>query len=546
MCNIVFSLDYVCGHSQGHQDGIPDRFYRPCTLRTRRFHGCSNREDPTPLEEAVPWYCPQCHWRLIQEALGPLHREASVVAERVMSQSGRVPEGNDSISIQVCSDDLRRATCLMTSSVQLVAVHWHQLRERVLREWLGAESFSHFARYSCDGAMPWWHAVETGRVKTNPFQRLESCPEERLPDYREPTSALVSTPNPPVDRFRGSEDVSSSQVSNVNQNPTPYHGNDWNFVSDVHRRAGWVNGPPPTVVPEIYDGVIFLSSLSSFQDLPPEDQSLPPSSRLASESYGSPTLCQSGRSDDEAEEGPSYHGERLDGSEDEPTQGTSLPWSCRSSRSDSITSSRDRPLWTGYDSSNPENYPNFEDYSASACQPLSQALAYQENAELVHSLRTVGRFSDPLPTVELYRPDLPGSSRRTRSAPSSVETSPILDTTHPLLNDQTILLPEDIGRARNREIFDFEEVRSNEGFWNAINQRSVDIETLDQDQGKPNSGHSTNDPDAVADSNANDFSVPQTDECQENEDSSGDVKNYDYLDEIIDSYCFDDESGGEH
>lgn len=296
MCYLVSTQDYICGHGLGDQDGIKRQFVRPCTFRTRQIGACPNRYTLTTIEEAVPWHCPQCHWKMIQEGLGPLDREIGVVTRRVMSQAGRVPEGNDSISVQLMQETLENAARLMVSSVQLTAIYWHQLRERILREWLGAKEFSHFARYSCDGAMPWWSSFIDGRTTKNPFQRQEPCLEEQLPAYGASNPASDAVPRTSSNRLNDtsgdSNETDVPQLRDITRAPSRSSRSTFHISRGPPRHWSWEGGPPPTVAPGLHNTVVVVGAAraASLSPIPsPEDHSLPASSIAYTESYGSTT-----------------------------------------------------------------------------------------------------------------------------------------------------------------------------------------------------------------------------------------------------------------
>ncbi|KAL9624568.1 MAG: hypothetical protein Q9160_001232 [Pyrenula sp. 1 TL-2023] len=238
MCYLIIVQRYICGHARGSQDGIPASFYRMCTWRTRIFSGCAKRFDARPTEEAIPWLCPDCHWRSIQDALGPLHHQAMSGGEYVLRQSGRVPEGHDSMFIQSYQESLEGAVQQMITSVRLVAISWHQYRERILREWLGAQGFENFAMHSSDAARPWWDALQRGGANDDPFRRLELSPQEQLPDCRE------STPVPDPERRLNWPLNNPGGPSVAANSPTSNEGS--------RLRGGWVNGPPPTLVAQAH------------------------------------------------------------------------------------------------------------------------------------------------------------------------------------------------------------------------------------------------------------------------------------------------------
>ena len=170
MCWDIRTLDYLCGHETQPNHSIPEWFVRACNqTQNPRSDRCQTIHSRI-LQETIPWLCPECHWSIIGQGLGPLYATAIQTGQSTIYKLAETFVEGQSPGVIAIDNQLRRAIQQTTESILLSGSLFHSLGAQALRGFLGAVAFQTFHQEARNGDHP-WSAIST-QDSRNPFQRL--------------------------------------------------------------------------------------------------------------------------------------------------------------------------------------------------------------------------------------------------------------------------------------------------------------------------------------------------------------------------------------
>ena len=170
MCWHVRALDYLCGHERQPDHSIPEWFIRECDqTRNPRSDRCQTVHARF-LQEIIPWFCPECHWSIISQGLGPLYATAIQTGQSTIYRLAETFVEGQSSGVLAIENQLRRAIQQTTESISLSGSLFHTLAGQAIRDFLGAAAFRNFHQEARNSDHP-WNVISTQDPR-NPFQRL--------------------------------------------------------------------------------------------------------------------------------------------------------------------------------------------------------------------------------------------------------------------------------------------------------------------------------------------------------------------------------------
>ena len=210
MCWNVITLDYLCGHKREPSHGIPDQFIRECDRMHNTLFDRSRTVHSRFLQENIPWLCPDCHWSITSQGLGPLYASAIQTGQSTIHSLAQTLIEGQSSGVLAISNQLRRAIQQTQESILSSGDIFHNLAAQALRDFLGAAAFRSLQDDTRNINHP-WGVIPTENPR-NPFQRL-TLPEES--SGIRPGWTLGPDPQARVDpppRYSGEPNNASSQA----------------------------------------------------------------------------------------------------------------------------------------------------------------------------------------------------------------------------------------------------------------------------------------------------------------------------------------------
>jgi hypothetical protein len=170
MCWNVETLDYLCGHEKQPNHGIPDLFVRNCGWRHNVFFNRCQTVHSQFRQEKIPWLCPDCHWSIIKQGLGPLYASAIQTGQSTIDRLFDMTNNDQSMGVLALSNQLDLAIKQTQESILSSGDLFHALAAEALSDFLGTFRFRALQDEARNIDHPW--RASLCHAPRNPFQRL--------------------------------------------------------------------------------------------------------------------------------------------------------------------------------------------------------------------------------------------------------------------------------------------------------------------------------------------------------------------------------------